>query len=162
MDSTILITTVAVVEQTARSAENVSTEFQDFLAQQRSTEEASRSLQREVKSFGDGCEALQKLLNGLATSKTQLLEAQDAQLYTKIQQAMSEYAGTVGSLGQHIRSIDNSRMSMLRPSWMKGAKSDEFVRARQRIDAHLLSVQMIMSILNLCVNPRKTVQASNC
>lgn len=154
MDPNILTTTAAVVGQTALSTRTVSDELQVFLNNAKSTEEAARSLQREVKSFGDSCDALQSLLNGLATSKTNLLEPQDAQLYTKVQQAMSEYAGTIGSLGQHVRNLDNNRSSIRRPSWMGaklGAKSDEFTRARQRIDAHLLSLQMIMSILNLCV-----------
>ena len=161
MDPIVLTTTAAVVGQTGRSTFNVSDELKVYLLSAKPSQDEVRSLQREVKSFGDGCDALQSLLYGLASSKTQVAEVQDAQFYIKIQQAMSEYAATVGALGQHVRTMDSSKSR--RPSWMStfsSAKSDEFVRARQRIDSHLLSLQLMLAILNLYVDPRSKIVRS--
>lgn len=151
-DNWATTTTAAVVGQTARSAQDVADDLQNFLLHSRSPQEAIRSLQFEVKSFGDACDALQSLLNGIAGSRALDKEVWDVQFYTRLQQSMSEYATTVTQLGQQLRVAAHARSSFLRPS-KASLKSDQLVRARQRIDSHLQSVQVMLCILNVYVRP---------
>jgi hypothetical protein len=150
MDTLIITTTAAVVGQTARSAASVAEALNASILQAKSSENATRSLQYEVKGFGDACDALQSLLRGLAGSKIEPIETQDEQFYIKLQQAMSEFAMTVDRLGQKIRYSDSVRSSFLRPGrGQLKLKDDEILRGRQRIDSHLQSVQMILATVNL-------------
>jgi hypothetical protein len=151
-ESWVTTTTAAVVGQTARSAQIVADDLQSFLLQTKSPQDAIRSLQCEVKSFGDACDALQSLLNGLAATGALLKEAWDEHFYTRLQQLMSDYASTVTELGQQLRIAANTKSSFLRPT-KTGLKGEQLVRARQRIDSHLQSVQVMLAIFNVYVRP---------
>ena len=154
MDVITVANSAAAVGQAAKAARNVDEALDALLLHAKSGDDTTASLQSDMRGFGDACEALQSLLNSLVGSRTYLREAQDEIFYEKLHNAMGEYALTFDQLGQYVRSVDNSRTGFFRQGrrqTKRNIKNEDIVRARQRISAHLLSVQMVLGILNLYV-----------
>ena len=147
MDVAIIATTAAVAGQLGKLALNASN---GLLILSKSVDESVRNLQNEVKTFGGACNALQSLLNGFLQSQTRLTEPEDEHLLAKIQRSMSEYESTIEPINQRVRSVEKARPSLFGKNRLN-LKTAEVVRMRQRIESHLLSVQLTLGILNLYV-----------
>ena len=147
MDTPRMIsTTAAEVGELARKAQTTGDEL-GLLLHEKSPYESAQSLQREVKSFADACEVLHSLLNGLMSAKNFLIGPSDEGLYIKIQQAMSEYSTTLDQLCLSAKKARSSESRFLRPK--PKIKEDDLIRARQRIESHLLNTQLMLGVLNL-------------
>jgi hypothetical protein len=153
MDVATIATTAAVAGQLGKLALNASN---GMLMLSKSVDEPVRNLQSEVKAFGDACNALQSLLNGFLQSQTRLTEAEDEHFFARLQRSISEYESTIEPLDRRVRNVEKARSSLFGKNKLN-LKSEEVVRLRQRTESHLLSVQLTLGILNLCVTFSQTM-----
>ncbi len=65
MDPIVFATTASVVAKTAKAAWDIGEALYIFIQDTKTVDETILALQSEMKSFGDACDLLQRVLTGL-------------------------------------------------------------------------------------------------